>query len=806
MSINMLFIQILRMGVTASIVILAVFLVRALMRRFPKKYAYLLWIIVGIRLVCPFALSSSISLFNLKPLADSHNAASPYALTQQQTKPADNTNQSMTAKTNHQAANHTEQNTGANQPDSSYKSSAVQSGSDSEKAQNNSSRTEAAAGNSETISHPVLHTLSLVWLAGIAVLLLWNVYLTIRMKRQLSRAVLYRDHIYECDNIPSPFVMGILRPRIYVPFRLNDTERDYILAHEQHHIRRGDYVIKAAAFLLVILYWFHPLVWISYFCMIRDMEMSCDEYVLAASDAQMRQNYSQSLLAFATNQRHDSMSLLSFGETDTRRRVKHILKFHKKGKWMSIAALLLVAGTALVCLTNGNAPSKGTTIGQDTRKVIGTCTIHGYDTKLLMNRGSLIKDSTSPFNNRYEGHFVLATYKDGKKYDEIEIKTEDTDPVMYFPATISLHALDYDGDRAADDFAIGQPLGSSAMTYQFFTVEENGSILTFTVSEEPINYIIAAKDQYSPEFQVAEDLISYTMYDPETGKTEKGEMNLAKKIDLNKSPDPDASIVKKMKAAIATVMPEKVAAEIADKQWKKIGTDTYSVANTADFDSTLRLDFTFEQNALTDYVSKEYGFVDELPKERITKREGIALVQKFAENFLDRKMEKSELHVAETTPPRYDNKDYLVVNDTQGGLYAVQLSHNMVVMFTQSETVYAGEDEPTIPSDIQPIISAKLTYRGKTENDSVTQTITDQGTLDILAQVLSTATPVQGGITCPFSDAVLTLQLTGGREMELAWACDGCRIFRMNGVYYEYADALPGKIPDDIQGFLDKTP
>lgn len=644
MSIYELFIQILRMGATASIVILAVFLVRALMRRFPKKYAYLLWIIVGIRLVCPTALSSPVSLFNLKPLADSRHAAEPYVSSQYQpAKSADNTNNHMTMEASEQGKNHTEKNNGADQPDNNRQSSTVRSSSDSEKTQNTSSLTKTADTltgtariSSETVTYQVLHTLSLIWLTGVIALLLWNVYLTIRMKRQLSKAVLYRDHIYECDNIPSPFVMRLLRPRIYIPFRLSDTEREYILAHEQYHIRRKDYLIKAAAFFIVILYWFHPLVWISYFCMVRDMEMSCDEYVLTASDTEIRQHYSQSLLAFATNQRHFSMGLLSFGETDTRRRVKHILKFRKKRKWMGIIAVLLVAGAALVCLTNG-------------------------------------KSST-------------------------------------------------------------------------------------------------------------------------------------KRIDPKKSPDAEASLVRKMKTAVTTVMPKKVTDEIKNKQWKKTGTDTYSVANTEDFDSTLRLDFTFKENVLTYYTSKEYGFVDDMPKEKITKKQAIVLLQKFAENFLDRKLDKTEFHVAKTTPPRYDNKDYLTVEDTQGGFYVVQLSHNMVVLFTQTEIVYVGEDEPVTPSEIRQIISAKLSYRGKTENDSVTQTITNQNTLDTLEQILSEATEFRGGITCPFGDAVLTLYLAGGKEMELTWACDGCRIFRLNGVYYGYIDEFLSTSPDGIRGFFDKIP
>lgn len=926
MNIYELFISILHMGATASIIILAVLFVRVLMRRFPKKYAYLLWIIVGIRLVCPVALSSPVSLFNLKPLTDSRSV--------QWTEvpvPGQQTN-TKTAKTEHPAADVTKntdptKNADPVRQDTNHRASAVQDQTASKRTTSDTSITDSnpvktAPADDKSLPHPVMQALSLLWLAGVMAFLLWNIALTFRMRRRLNRAVLYRDNIYECDNIPSPFVMGLLRPRIYIPFRLGSTEREYILAHEQYHIRRKDYLIKAVAFLLVILYWFHPLVWIAYICMVRDMEMSCDEYVLTASDTDLRRNYSQSLLSFATNQRHLSVGLLSFGETNTRRRVKHILQFRKKGKWVSIVALVLVAGAALVCLTNGVSSSKRTTTDHDTRKIIGTCTIHNYETRLLMDRGNLIKDSASSYNQLYEGRFVLATYRDGKKYDEIEIKAKNTEPVMHFPASISLHARDYDGDRAADDFAIGQPLDNSAMTYQFFTVEENGSILPFTVSEDPINYVIATKDQYSPSFEVSNDVILYTMYDPETGKTEKRDMNLSKIIDVKKSEETESSLVRKMQTAITAVMPQKVIDEIKNKRWKNTA-GTYSVANTEDFDATLRLDFTFEQNVLTDYTSKEYGFVDRMPEERITKSQAFTLVRKFARNFLDRNLETSELYTPEKIPPRYDSEDYLVIKDTKGGTYAVQLNHNMVVLFTQAQMVYSGEGEqedtdkvrigywspsssetgvqyttpggatqkklqqlcsgldaganmskstekrwkkdreagcqiqyrgntwdvyqngcihflygadaeqvsyitvlympeltreilrycreslqyePIPPSRIKQLTSATLSYRDTEKHSMTEQTITDKNTLSTLETILSEATYLRGGSACPFGDAVLTLRLKDGGELKLTWACDDCRIFRINGVYYKYIDEFLSTSPDGIRAFFDKIP
>lgn len=140
-------------------------------------------------------------------------------------------------------------------------------------------------------------------------------------------AIRWKDNIYECDNISTPFVLGIVKAKIYIPFHLGKKEREYILLHEYYHIQRKDQFIKLCAYLLCIIYWFHPLVWISYFAMIRDMEMSCDEYVLKHSANDIRADYSTLLLDFATKTQAFSAGLLAFGESDTRRRVKNIMKF-----------------------------------------------------------------------------------------------------------------------------------------------------------------------------------------------------------------------------------------------------------------------------------------------------------------------------------------------------------------------------------------------------------------------------------------------------------------------------------------------
>ena len=321
--ISEVFAGILSMGGAAAIVIAAVLLIRMLMKRFPRKYAYLLWLIVGIRLVCPVAVTSSLSLFNLRILPEKSNFA---AFEQkEEVVPAEKIS------------------LGAGLPEGT----AAGQGRVREEIREDKKAAEDISlhgqvpsapdpsdpnSGSPTVFPEILQPAALVWLTGIALILLWNIYVMLHMRRRLRNAVLYRENIYQCSGVASPFVAGIFRPRIYIPFHLGETEENYILRHERYHIRRGDHLIKIAAFLILTVYWFHPLVWVSFFCMVRDMEMSCDEYVLVSMGQDIRDEYSRSLLAFATNRRRPSMSLPAFGESDTGKRIRHILNFHKKGK------------------------------------------------------------------------------------------------------------------------------------------------------------------------------------------------------------------------------------------------------------------------------------------------------------------------------------------------------------------------------------------------------------------------------------------------------------------------------------------
>ena len=221
-----------------------------------------------------------------------------------------------------------------------------------DQAQQDSSAATAGQGTVRRMFPGGFTVLCRVWLIGIAVSLLYQILCWRRVRRVTCQAVLLEENIYECDSIGSPFVMGIRKPKIYIPFRLTAEERMMILLHEQCHIRRKDHLVKFLAVLILSVYWFHPLVWIAFRCMSADMEMSCDEMVLERLGSGGKEGYSRCLLGFAV-QRHTAPGILAFGESSVKSRVKNILKFRKRGALFGTAAVLVCAVLAVLLLTNG---------------------------------------------------------------------------------------------------------------------------------------------------------------------------------------------------------------------------------------------------------------------------------------------------------------------------------------------------------------------------------------------------------------------------------------------------------------------
>lgn len=322
-TIDVLFRQLFNMSITGIYVILAILLVRLFFRRMPKKISYALWIIAGLRLVLPFSFSAPFSIFNLK-FFNSVVSKSPndHTLTFVQ----GDLGQTITPTAN------------------TVLPSTGQLG--------QASGTISAPVISEQISQSGWLIAAIVWLIGIFILVIIAIAAYIKVKQLVDNAVRLEDNVYEADRIPSPFILGFFRPRIFIPFHLAASEQDYILRHERYHLRRGDHWLKPVAYLILMLHWFNPIVWLAYYLMVRDMEMSCDEAVLNQMSDSLKYDYSSSLLAMAARKPFLPVSPLAFGESNTKLRIKNILNFRKPKRWVVILSVAACLAIAAACLAN----------------------------------------------------------------------------------------------------------------------------------------------------------------------------------------------------------------------------------------------------------------------------------------------------------------------------------------------------------------------------------------------------------------------------------------------------------------------
>ena len=320
-----IFLQIFDMTKVASLVILIVLLVRLCLKRAPKVISYALWVVVLFRLLCPVSIEAPISLIP-------------------QTEPTIQSYDLLTEPVTPLAAIDA-----AGQAVGDVLNGGIG-------IQHVATTNYLEDGTRRIISTDwstvwILFT-KFVWLGGMAALLIYSTVSLIRLKRKLVGAILLRDNIYLADHIDSPFVMGLLRPKIYLPSSLSEKERDYIIMHEQHHIRRGDHVFKLLSFAALCLHCFNPLVWIAFIMSGKDMEMSCDEAVLRKLGGDIRADYTASLISLATGRRIIAGAPLAFGEGDTEERVKNIAKWKKPAVWVIVAAVIVCAVLAVGLITN----------------------------------------------------------------------------------------------------------------------------------------------------------------------------------------------------------------------------------------------------------------------------------------------------------------------------------------------------------------------------------------------------------------------------------------------------------------------
>lgn len=300
----------LNMSIAAGWLILAVIALRLLLRRAPKRFRLLLWAVVGLRLALPWSIESALSLI---PSAQTL----PEGIMLERAPVLDTGISALNGAINPGF-------TAAFTPEL------------------------GASANPLQVLLPIAAAL---WMLGAAAMLLWALVSWLRLRKRVREAVRLEENVYECE-IASPFVLGLFRPRIYLPFGLGEAERGHVLAHEREHIRRGDQVVKLLGFLLLCLHWFNPLVWLAYALLCRDIELACDERVVRNMGSGERADYSQTLLELSRPKRFVSVCPLAFGESSVKGRVKSVLSYKKPAFWLVLLAVVVCVGAAVCFLTD----------------------------------------------------------------------------------------------------------------------------------------------------------------------------------------------------------------------------------------------------------------------------------------------------------------------------------------------------------------------------------------------------------------------------------------------------------------------
>ncbi len=356
------------MSIAASYLIIAVALLRLALKKAPKWISVALFAIVAIRLICPFSIESVLSLI---PSAET---VSPDIM--------------MNASP--------EINSGIPIIDNNLNSVIAEN-------------LKPVAGDSVNPMQILVLCASVAWLVGAVALIAYATYCYLKIKGRVATAILAYGNVFKSENVDSPFVLGIIKPKIYLPIGLSPKDEEYVVAHERAHIRRRDYIWKPLGYLLLIIHWFNPLVWVGYILLCRDIESACDEKVIKELDREERACYSEALLSCSVNRRIITACPLAFGEQGVKGRIKSVLSYKKPAFW--IIAVAIIATLALSVLFLTNPVSDDGIIDADGKNL------------LYLGAGELTEQSFKDAVSRYESEGYIPIVS-AKNTDRVSIKTD----------------------------------------------------------------------------------------------------------------------------------------------------------------------------------------------------------------------------------------------------------------------------------------------------------------------------------------------------------------------------------------------
>lgn len=305
------FLELFNMSVTASWLVLAVLIFRFVFKKAPKSLRVVVWGLVAFRLVCPFSIESVLSMI-------------PSTETVPQTIMTENTFRISSGI--EMVDNSINEYLG----DHYYEGVTV----------------STDAGSS------FMSIVTMAWIIGMAVMLLYTIISYLRIVKKVKEATPLKENIWICDNVSTPFILGVVKPRIFIPSSMNDEDLKFVIAHEQAHIKRGDHLWKPLGFTLLTVYWFNPVLWVAYTLLCRDIELACDEKVIKQMGAEIKKSYSEALINCSVSRKMVSACPLAFGETGVKGRIKSVLNYEKPAFWVIVVAIISVIAITICFMTN----------------------------------------------------------------------------------------------------------------------------------------------------------------------------------------------------------------------------------------------------------------------------------------------------------------------------------------------------------------------------------------------------------------------------------------------------------------------
>lgn len=445
-----LFIEVLNMSLISCYIILFVLIVRLLLRKAPKIFSYILWAVVFAKLICPVTFESVISL--IPEQVNTQRIGNVIVLPDTDTGSAGNKVKS--------------------------ESSGVDSAKDIQMEAHTNKKPSA------------VFYLAVIWLIGIMFMFVYSSIGYIKLKKRLIHAIHLKDNLYESSGIHSPFVLGILRPGIYLPEDLEKEEGKYIIKHEQVHIQRKDYLIKLITFSICCIHWFNPLVWLSFLLMNRDMEMSCDERVIKELGNGIKKQYSNSLLSMAGDIKMPGGMPIAFGERGVKHRIKNVLNYRKPAPWIILVSAVLVAAVCIGLIFN---PPVSRDNWKDKKQpvqlkdfVISDSQVTTYDgtaanIKLIMTDGNYYDEEYAGYGGgtyaeNYDGNYELQLVdQEGAILSSMDLNKDWDYPKINYGGTFDILFADYNGD-SCPDFTLGTYGSSNMNLYFLYTITKDNKL------------------------------------------------------------------------------------------------------------------------------------------------------------------------------------------------------------------------------------------------------------------------------------------------------------------------------------------